>query len=101
MTLLDDAPEADLPVIDAQIEPALRVGAHPRLVGDRRAFAAVVGERNQRAVATLLAARPFDGWIGHAELLPAPSPSPLRSTPAKHTRRTPARTHTRPRNPRP
>src|SRR2546425_381823 len=40
--LADRATEGDLPVIDADVEPALRVAADPGLVGDRRPVAAVV-----------------------------------------------------------
>ncbi len=52
-------PEADLAIVDAQIEAAVWIGAHPGLVGDGSAFAAVVGKWNQSSLRALLAARPF------------------------------------------
>jgi hypothetical protein len=37
-----DTPEADLSVIDPEIEPAVGVGADPSFVGDRRSIAPIV-----------------------------------------------------------
>jgi hypothetical protein len=54
--------EADLAVVDSQVEAAIRIAAHPRLVRDRRAIPAVVAERKERALATLPAHRELC-WI--------------------------------------
>src|SRR5947208_13800869 len=37
--------EADLAVVDANVEPAIGIAAHPGLVGDRGAIPPVVGQR--------------------------------------------------------
>src|SRR5262245_42787063 len=49
----DAASLADLAVVDANVETAVGVVAHPRLVGDRGAIATVVGERKQHPVVAL------------------------------------------------
>jgi hypothetical protein len=59
--------EADLAVVDSQVEAAIRIAAHPRLVRDRRAIPAVVAERKERALATLPAHRELC-WIQPALL---------------------------------
>src|SRR5437016_2229990 len=51
----DRAPQRDLAVVDPHVEAARRIAAHPRLVRDRRAVAAVIGERQQHAVLALAA----------------------------------------------
>ena len=56
--LVDRLVEVDLAVADLQVEAAPRVGAHPRLVVDRRALSAEVGERDQRACVAGVAAGP-------------------------------------------
>src|SRR6476646_2012180 len=62
------AAEADLAVVDAQVEAARRVVADPGLVGDWRAVASVVGQREQHALSAL-AAR---GKRFHPKALPLP-----------------------------
>jgi len=42
--------EADFPVVDAEIEPAIWVGADPRFVSDRSAFTPVIGKRNESSL---------------------------------------------------
>src|SRR5262245_13606719 len=61
----EPASEADLAVVDADIEAAVRVVADPRLVGDRRSVAAVVGQRQQDPLAAL-------ETLGKRELHPGP-----------------------------
>src|SRR5688500_10148613 len=56
----DRAAEAQLTVVDADVEPAVGVAADPGLVGDRCAIAAVVAHREQVAVAALSAGRKLD-----------------------------------------
>src|SRR5215831_6132653 len=63
----DGAAQTDLAVVDAKIETARRVVAHPRLVRDRRAVATVVGERQQHAFVALHA-------LGKAHFHPRPLP---------------------------
>jgi hypothetical protein len=63
------APKADLAVVDPQIEPAIRVGADPGFVGNRRAFAAVIGKWNEGSLRALLTGRPL--FRLHASLPPA------------------------------
>jgi len=48
MLVLDLLPVADLTLVDAKGETALRVRARPRLEDHRRALLTVVGERNQK-----------------------------------------------------
>src|SRR5258708_6320565 len=48
----DRAPEADLAVVDAEVEAARRIAAHPGLVVDRRAVAPVVRQGQQHPVVT-------------------------------------------------
>src|SRR5689334_15341678 len=50
----DGAAVAQFTVVDAEIEPAFRIAAGPRFVGDRRAVAAVVTQWKQRPCLTLL-----------------------------------------------
>src|SRR5690606_7983682 len=57
VALADGPAEADLAVVDPDVEPALGIGAHPRLVGDGRSIASVVRERQHLAVLTLPALR--------------------------------------------
>src|SRR5580765_46217 len=71
----DAAAEADLAVVDAKVEPAGRIAAHPGLVGDRRAVATVVRERQQNAVVALPALRKRDV---HPSPLPSPGAPKLR-----------------------
>src|SRR6266545_5415812 len=63
----DAAPQADLAVVDPQVEPAARVAAHPGLVGDGRPVAPVVGEWQQHAVVAFPA-------LGEAHFHPGPLP---------------------------
>src|SRR5216117_965149 len=53
----DPTPQADLSVVDAEIEAAGRIAAHPRFVRDGGAVASVVGERQQDPVVALAAFR--------------------------------------------
>src|SRR2546426_7099160 len=64
----DAAAETDLAVVDAKVEPARRIAAHPGLVRDRRALATVVGKRQQNPVVALPALRKRD-------FHPSPPPS--------------------------
>src|SRR6188474_803615 len=49
----DGAAEADLAIVDTNVEAARRIAAHPRLVVDRGAVAPVVRQRQQHAVVAL------------------------------------------------
>src|SRR4051812_34742402 len=51
--------EADLSVIDPKIEATVRIGTDPCLVGNRRAFSAIIRKWNQGSLGALLTARPF------------------------------------------
>src|SRR5918994_5431898 len=51
--------EADLAIFDAQVEPAIGIGADPCLVGDGSSLAAVVRKWDQGPLGAFLAARPF------------------------------------------
>src|SRR5438876_6847284 len=51
----DGAAQADLAVVDSHVEATHGVRAHPGLVGDRRALAPVVRQRQQHAVFALAA----------------------------------------------
>src|SRR6185369_4421378 len=64
----DPAPQADLTVVDADVEPATGIAAYPCLVGDGGPVAAVVGQREQHSVAALSAFR-------KAHVHPNPLPS--------------------------
>src|SRR5580765_7975785 len=63
----DGAADADLAVVDAQIESAGRVVAHPGIVGDGRAVATVIGEWQQHAFVALHA-------LGKTQFHPRPPP---------------------------
>src|SRR5690554_3480226 len=60
VALTDRATEADLAVVDPDVEAALRIRADPGLVGDRRAVTTVVRERQHVPLSTLLAP-----WVIH------------------------------------
>src|SRR5438034_11850066 len=53
----DGPPQADLPVVDANVEPACGIAAHPGLVVDGRSVAAVIRKREQHAIVALPALR--------------------------------------------
>src|SRR5262245_623036 len=72
----DAAAEADLAVVDAKVEPASRIAAHPGLVRDGCSVAAVVGERQQNPVVALPALRKRDF---HPSPPPPDAPIPHRS----------------------
>src|SRR5262245_53817570 len=72
----DTAAEADLAVVDAKVEPAGRIAAHPGLVRDGRSVATVVGERKQNSVVALPALRKRDF---HPSPLPPDAAAPHRS----------------------
>src|SRR5437763_5578948 len=59
VALPDGPAEGDLAVVDAEIEPAVGIGADPGLISDRRTFAAVVGQRDQGPLGALLTRRPL------------------------------------------
>src|SRR5262245_53825 len=63
--------ETDLAVVDPQVEPAVRIAAHPRLVRDGCAVLAVVAQREERTFTTLTARRKFSG-IQRSSLLQHP-----------------------------
>src|SRR4030067_1076028 len=65
------AAQADLAIVDAHVESACGIAAHPCLVGDRCALAAVVGERQQYAVVALATLR-------KVQLQPQPPPASSR-----------------------
>src|SRR5689334_5834748 len=65
LRLPDRAPEADLAVVDPDVEAALRVAADPRLVGDRRAVAPIIRERQERSFATFPAVGELRGLDVH------------------------------------
>src|SRR2546430_16206661 len=72
--LADRAPERDLRVVNADVEPAVGVRAHPGLVGDRRAVTPVIRQRNEETLLALLTGGPFPGV--HAAPPPSPHPHP-------------------------
>src|SRR5207247_4000051 len=81
----DAAAEADLTVVDPDVEPARGVAAHPGLVGDRRPIATVVRERQQHTIVAL-------ATLGEIDLHPDPSLHLLDPSPAgNHFSRRPAR----------
>src|SRR5690606_13803561 len=53
VALADRSAEADLAVVDPDVEPTLRIGADPRLVRDRRPITTIVGEREHHPMITL------------------------------------------------
>src|SRR5687768_18165824 len=53
--LPDRAADGDLAVVDSQVESALGVRAHPRLVADCRALPPVIGQRQQHSFVAFLA----------------------------------------------
>ena len=59
--LTDGTAEADLSVINADVEAALGIAAHPGLVGNRRTIASVIAEREKYALFALLAMREIHG----------------------------------------
>src|SRR5947207_1695752 len=73
--LADGATEGDLPVIDADVEPAFGIRADPGLVCDRRPVAAVVRQRDEKTVLTFPAGGPLSDIV-HAPP-PSPDPAPL------------------------
>src|ERR687895_196851 len=94
ITLPYRPPKADFTVIDSKIETAVRIGAHPGLVGDRRALPSVVRQGYQSSLRALLTGRPLLGLHGSL-----PGSVRLRAAPAIHRiRRTPRQTGTHPRN---
>src|SRR5207249_10049923 len=91
--LADGATEGDLPVIDADIEPALGVRADPRLISDRRPVAAIVRRRNEETLLALSAGGPLPHVV-HAAPPFTRSDTPIRAPP----RATDSRPGTPPRN---
>jgi len=47
VALADTATQRDLPIVDPDVEPTLRVGAHPGLIANGRSLAAIVGKRKK------------------------------------------------------
>src|SRR5262245_25892625 len=74
--LLDLLAVGDFPLVDAEGEATLWIGAGPRLEDDGRAFLSVIGERDQDPVATLLA-------FGKLHQPPHAEPTPLCQVVAK------------------
>src|SRR5262245_5123640 len=60
VALADRPSEADLAVVDPEVEAAIGIGADPGLVGDRGPFATVVGEGDEAALRAFQACRPLD-----------------------------------------
>jgi len=50
--LADRPPDAYLTIVDPEIEAALRIGTHPRLVSDRCTLPTVIRKRNKNTVMT-------------------------------------------------
>src|SRR2546429_2237346 len=99
--LADGATEGDLPVIDADIEPALGVRADPRLVRDRRPVAAIVRQRNEETLLALSAGGPLPHVVHAAPPFTRSDPpirAPRRATDSRPG--TPPRNRTPARNPR-
>jgi hypothetical protein len=70
--------ETDFPVVDPKVEPAVRIGADPRLVCNRRAFPPVIGKWNQGSLRALLTTWPFlDVHASSSPKLGAAQPLPL------------------------
>src|SRR5215218_1004223 len=70
--------ETDFPVVDPKVEPAVRIGADPRLVGNRRALPPIIGKWNQGSLGALLTTRPFlDLHASSGAKLRAAQPLPL------------------------
>src|SRR6185295_6231913 len=61
----DGATVAQFTVVDADIEPAAGIAARPGFVRDRRAVAAVVAQRQERANLAFATRGPF-GWRVHS-----------------------------------
>src|SRR5688572_22674211 len=86
----DSSSQADLAVVDANVEPAVGIAADPRLVGDRGPIPTVVGQGEQHSVTALPA-------IGKALLHPVPPPLPghapgfAAASARGHSRRAPPR----------
>src|SRR6185312_9694766 len=75
--LADRPPEADLPVVNANVESAFGVVAHPCLVGNGRAFASIITERKHGSLAAFATVR----QLAHIH---CSSPPPVRhSEPAR------------------
>src|SRR5437016_8590183 len=86
----DAAAETDLAVVDAKVEPARRIAAHPGLVRDRRALATVVGKRQQNPVVALPALRKRDFHPSPPPYTDAPMPDRYEPILARESRRSPA-----------
>src|SRR6185437_1629732 len=76
--LADRPPKADLAVVDANVETALGVVAHPRLVGDGRSFASIIAERKHGSLAAFATVR----QLAHIH---CSSPPPVRHSRPAHT----------------
>src|SRR6185437_6553999 len=75
--LADRPPKADLAVVDANVETAFGVVAHPRLVGDGRSFASIIADRKHGSLAAFATVR----QLAHIH---CSSPPPVRhSEPAR------------------
>src|SRR5690606_34082396 len=69
VALTDRAPEADLTIVDPDIEPAIRAVADPCFERDGRTVPAVVGQGNQLPFPTLPALRQLE--VTHRAPLPS------------------------------
>src|SRR6185312_3420745 len=76
--LADRPPEADLPVVNANVESAFGVVAHPCLVGNGRAFASIITERKHGSLAAFATVR----QLAHIH---CSSPPPVRHSRPAHT----------------
>ena len=75
----DSSTDGDLSVVDAEMKPALRIRANPRLVPNRRPFPPVVAQRDQDPAVAGLTGREGD-TIRSCHLQPPPMAQPrLRS----------------------
>ena len=61
MRLSELATEVYFAVVDANVEAALRVAAHPCLVGDGRAVPSIIAHGQEFPVSALAAFRQLDG----------------------------------------
>src|SRR5687768_8467480 len=65
VTLPDRTAEADLAVVDSNVESAFRIRANPRLVCDRCTITAIVGQRQHVAAATFSTVRELHARLAH------------------------------------
>jgi hypothetical protein len=87
VALPDGPTKADLTVVDADVEAALRAVANPRLEHDRSAIAAVVREWHKLPLLTFPALRQLEIWHRSPPLVIDGFTSPGTSPVAGHRKR--------------